>query len=278
MINNLSQHPSLLYSQDLSDICSPLNHLNISYFAHVHVDTEGKFSAICSNPQFFEHYMKNKYYNVDIHVDKTNQFGEFVIWDAIEVSGLSAQMDMEASEFGLEHSFTILEKDDNGNNYYHFSTHLSNSAFVQVYLTNYDLLKKFIIYFKEKVKQSKYLSQSYDITFNIDDYTAGYAISQDEELIISMDKKSEFMKAISSNAIPGTMRLIHKDTGHSVALSRQQTNCLNLIVTGHSIKESANILNLSARTIEHYFAHVRKILGCRNNKELMSTYLRQIRL
>jgi len=52
MLGKISNHPTLLYSQEISDICRPLKKLKITYFAHVRITNEKKFSGIASNPLF----------------------------------------------------------------------------------------------------------------------------------------------------------------------------------------------------------------------------------
>src|SRR4051794_30499128 len=94
--NKISQHPNLIHAHDLRELCRPLENLNITYFTHAHVDNNGQFSALTNNPRFSEHYLRNQYYNADIHLAQTSELGNYVIWDAIERYGLSAKMHQEA--------------------------------------------------------------------------------------------------------------------------------------------------------------------------------------
>ena len=130
----LKEHPVLTEAEDIKIICQPLEHLNISYFAHVRIDSEGKFSALSNNPEFHEHYIKNQYYNADIHMANQKETGKYILWDAISCEGESQKMNEEAEAFGFRHTFTIVEKIRKNTEYYHFSTHLSNSAINQEYL------------------------------------------------------------------------------------------------------------------------------------------------
>lgn len=122
MTIKIYNHPDLIHAQDVKEICSPLEHLNITYFAHVHIDKDRKFSSISNNPDFHEHYIKKEYYNADIHMSSDSNLGNYIIWDAIDCHGESAQMNKEAEEFGIRHSFTIVNKKNAGKSYYHFST------------------------------------------------------------------------------------------------------------------------------------------------------------
>lgn len=85
MLNKiLKKHPSLYFADELSDICSPLNLLDINYFAHVNINSKKQFSALSSNPYFTEHYLQNHYYNADIRMAEKN-FGDNVLWDFVQL-------------------------------------------------------------------------------------------------------------------------------------------------------------------------------------------------
>lgn len=42
----LKKPPSLIYAEDLKDICKPPEHLGITYFSHVIVDEKNRFSSL----------------------------------------------------------------------------------------------------------------------------------------------------------------------------------------------------------------------------------------
>lgn len=66
--------------------------------------------------------------------------------------------------------------------------------------------------------------------------------------------------------------ITHKDSNQPISLAPQQEKCFFLLLQGYSSKEIAKQINLSFRTVEHYIARLRVILGCRNTKELIFSY------
>lgn len=72
------------------------------------------------------------------------------------------------------------------------------------------------------------------------------------------------------------LRIFHKTMHMPIYLSPQQNRCLKLLMQGKSTKEIAKILQLSVRTVEHYFERIRELLGCRTNKELIVMYIDQL--
>jgi DNA-binding CsgD family transcriptional regulator len=67
------------------------------------------------------------------------------------------------------------------------------------------------------------------------------------------------------------LKIINKNSQRPVQLSTQQRRCLMLLAEGKSTKEIAAVLQLSARTVEHYIAKIRHILGCKTSKELIAS-------
>src|SRR5579864_1560936 len=174
----IHHHPSLTHAQDLRDICKPLNILNINYFAHVNITRDGEFSGMNNNAAFSEHYLKKRYYNADIHMNQTNSLGEQIIWDALECDAETDQLNIEAKAFGVDHTFTLVNKNPDSTDYYHFSSNLLGFSINQEYLRHLDLLKLFIQHFHEQVRQSRALLRTYDMKFMIDDQPTGFNIKQ----------------------------------------------------------------------------------------------------
>jgi shikimate kinase len=75
---------------------------------------------------------------------------------------------------------------------------------------------------------------------------------------------------------PFQVKIIHKDTGELIYLAKQQSICLMLLAQGRTAKDIAEIMQLSKRTIEHYLARIRKLLGCPSNISLIALYGSQL--
>ncbi len=254
------KHPSLLHAQDISDICNPLQKLNITHFSHVRIDKKKKFSAIGTNPGFTEHYLNNKYYTADIHMVDENKFGNFFVWDGIEFSGQSGKMCHEAGQFGIHNPFTIIEKHNDGIDYYHFASVSVNKQINQVYLANLDLLHLFIAHFKENINKSRVLKKAYDLTFDLDpNRTINF-----EDDSIHYDR-SQFLQSIELKH----PRLVIEN----IRLSKRQSEVLRHVILGKTLKEISQLMNLSERTVRHYFENVKIKLNVFSRSELISKAL-----
>lgn len=263
MTDIIKKHPSIILSQDINEICRPLQKLNITYFGHAKIINGNKFTTLCNNPSFTEHYLSNKYYNPDLHmIGKIPSFKDYVVWDAIPHAGDSYRMDHESVKFGVKHTFTIIEINGNVGDYYHFATDITNDFINQIYLSNIDLLKNFIRYFNEKIAQSKALSKAYDIQFDIDNKNIGFDVNLNNSFI-SDDLKSRFLNEISHGRSYETSKL--------ASLSVRQQQCLYYLAQGMTQKSIAAQLTLSPKTIEHYIVDIKNKLNCSTQSELIRT-------
>lgn len=267
MLDLISKHPSILHANEISEICKPLEKLNISYFAHVKISNDKKFSAISSHPIFTEHYLKNKFYTADIHMVDEKRFGNFFVWDGIEFSGESARMCREAGEIGIHHPFTIIDRTEEGIEYFHFASNSTNRQVNQAYIANFDLLKMFIAYFKENVNQSKALSKAY--AFKIDVGAVPNTSFEDETIIYD---RSEFLQNIHP------VRKDNRILIDNVKLSVRQSEIMRHVVRGKTMKEISKIMNLSPRTVGHYFETIKNKLNVGSRSELISKTIELDRL
>lgn len=266
----LKSHPSFHFAQEIADICRPLHLLDIHYFAHVNIDSKKQFSAISSDPFFAEHYLKNHYYNADIHMADKN-LGNQVLWDFVQLRGQSLKMHSEAREFGIKHTFTLIQKNNqNGTDYYHFASQVSDNSINQRYWVNQDLLKIFILHFKEKVTQSKYLSNAYHLKIKTSQNLSSYIV--DEKTIVTPDMKSEFIKKINWKKTEAAHFFI-LDPQLSQMLTQREQECLYFYVLGKSPKEMSAILFISKRTIEQYLENIKIKLNVRTKSELIESVI-----
>lgn len=261
MIHEIPKHPALQYAQDISYLCEPLKKLNISYFSHVKIDNKKQFSVISSNPLFLEHYLKNKYYTADIHMVDKRKFGNFFVWDGMKFNAQSAKICVEASGFKVNNPFTIIQRNNDSIDYYHFANDSKSKQINQVYLANIDLLNLFISYFNERINQSKLLARAYDLKFDLGLNKEKQLAFEDPAIVLSRD---EFFQSLNFEPMFKKLRI-----GHTV-LSKRQSEILQYIVRGKTLKQISQILRLSERTVANYFETLKIKLNVASKSELIS--------
>lgn len=260
MLDIIKKHPSLIYHQEIENICQPLKKLNITYFAHVKLTHDKKFSGISSNPRFTEHYLKNKYFASDIHNIDEDKVGNHIVWDAIEFTSIGEKICIESAELGVYSPFTIIKKSSDCINYYHFACNVRDKKINQIYLANIELLYRFIDYFNEKIARS-ILNQAYKFIIDLKAFSPIIMTPFDNEPIIC--NKRDFFQ---NSDLHKNKKVIVND----VILSKRQNEILHLIIRGKTVKEIAKILQLSPRTVGHYFDTVKIKFNVSTKSELIA--------
>lgn len=256
----LKKHPSMVHTQDVATLCQPLAELNISTFSHVRMMNENSFSALITNPAFMENYIAKQHYNADIHADpKHCHLLNCLMWDHIEAKGQVADMLQDAADFQYNHIFSIIKKKETQTDVYHFGTHLKNDSFNQMYINQYDLLEKFIVYFNERVQHAPQLSAAYDIEIELDNPKG--PVHDDSISTLSEEQKNRFLSMVKSNV--GSL------------FTPREHEMIPMMIGGHTSKEVAAELGLSCRTVEAYIDTLKHKLQARNKAELISKLLMQ---
>lgn len=253
-LKNITHHPSLKQAEDIKTLCAPLKQLNIDYFSHTRVNKDGHFFGISSNPAFSQHYLERKYYNADIHLAKKKQFGQFVIWDTIERVGLSKKMHSEAAQFGVKHTFTIIEKNDDFTDCFHFAADVNDQTINQVYLNQLDTLTAFTHYFREQTKGSPDLLPYLTFSFQVDENAPGYTIHEPHFLA-------------TSNHAPLQAKQFF-------ALKETEVSILKWLHLGKTLEQISEIMGLAPVTIHKHIAQLKIKTGCFTQFQLGEFYSR----
>ena len=268
-LDKLKNHPMIVHSQAIKDICNPLHALNITTFSHVRVNNEQSFSCLVTHPGFAENYMKKKHYNADVHADKNHcHLLNCLMWDNIEAKGATAQMLQDAADFQFNSIFTIIQKQDNQVDYYHFGTHLKNRAMNQLYVNQFDLLEKFIQHFNESVKKAPQIAAAYDIAVELD--RKPFIFTEQDRLLFQalISQREKFLNGLSVQelnlqiaAYPQACQLPYFTPG--------ELKIIPMLLEGYTAKEIAKIQEVSHRTVEEYVSILKKKLQARNKSDLI---------
>jgi DNA-binding CsgD family transcriptional regulator len=239
-------HPSLIFANELKEICAPLKALNIAYFSHGRVDAKGTFTAISSEPDFFKLYLEKKYYNFDIHMANQRMPEQYILWDTFQGDKESRNLEEDFISFNLDHTFTIIQEHKGIKDCFHFAAKRENVWINQCYLQNLDLLKKFISYFNE-------------ISFQLDDAKSGFFINT----LLTETASTEFNSKIQSDRI-------YFDKDHY--LTKRELGCLHWLSQGKTLEEIAIILNITLRTVKAHINNIKEKFSISNQFQLGMLY------
>lgn len=247
-MSKIKNHPSLVYAEDLKDICKPLRHLGINYFSQVIIDDKNRFSSLGMQPEFVKIYYEKQYYNLDIHRSRVSQQANYIFWDMIQREPNWEEYYADFNGFSLGHSFTIIHQFEACQHYYHFSADLRNDNINNIYLQNLDFLKKFILYFNEKINSHRDLKKAHDI-----------------KSMMQGKKETEGDNNINLNVD----RIYFS---HDNYLTLREFECLQWLTSGKTMEEIALHLSISLRTMKGHIENIKRKLNCTNLFQLGMVY------
>lgn len=251
----LKSHPVNTHADDIRGLTAPLRDIGIDYFAHVRRDAKNHCSALNNNPELFNHYMSNHYYNHDIHMT-IEEKPRIVIWDHLPRKGKSLEMHQAAEAFGVNHTFTIIEPSKQHMDYYHFAIAKRNVLINEHYLRHYKLLELFIAYFNEQVAADNNISQIYRMPFAVDAVHGCYEVDE-----------AEFRE--DSQAFLNKLQVKKYPCGQSGAhLTEREFQVFYWMCAGKSATEIADIFTISASTVRKHMEKLKEKLNCYNQFQL----------
>ena len=174
-------HFSLTSCSDVREICKPL--FENFGFTHFHLRktfNDRSRAVLCTNPEWVKYfYGTKKYDNYGIYEDvkptgeitsseflfheiQYNSFKKqssdvaidqktsFVLWRSLYDLPVFNLVFEEAKHFNIDHGITVTDKDEDSCTFYQIGTTPENAHLNNFYLNNFDVLKIFINYFKDK--------------------------------------------------------------------------------------------------------------------------------
>lgn len=250
----------------IKEFCNPYQKIALTNFMHDITFGQGQISMLVSNKDIFMFYYNNK-----IPMLCTDETGR-TLSNGIYINRILQEQYNDCSilmplmvkisqQFGLDlgsNSLHIVNRESNCQHLYSLFFDLSEQDFLHWVINNgnflYDLLANYNDAAKDVILEAK----------------------SPENRIILPDFNQLKLAFNGSNQGSQLLSVIHKDLHMPIHLSQQQSRCLRLLNSGKSVKEIASDMNLSHRTVEHYLDRTKKLLGCKNNKELIIYYLDQL--
>lgn len=250
----LLSHPLINYAEDLKNICQPLKTLGITYFSQAHIDEQGRFSALGLEPAYIKLYLEKHYYHYDIHMAQSNMNEQYVIWDSLELKNETQALEDIFRSFNYGHTFTIMQQNGKTKDYFHFATQLGNVSINDCYLSHLELLKTFILYYKEKIAEHKELKKGLEIKFELPKQQSGFQVAN------TFPFDQHHFKANLE------IERFYIDTERYI--TKRELECLYWLSMGKTLEEIAVILTITLRTVKAHIRNIKEKFDCNNQFQL----------
>ncbi len=253
---------------NVSQICAPLLNLNITFFSYTKIYKDGSRIDINNSPIAAKNYYENeRYMKAVMESDPFAITDKFLLWSIFpEDKAIKTCRDY----FNIDYGITIVDKYEDFCELSHFATTRNNYSIVNFYLNNLDILKTFIIYFKDKAQDliRKFETNKIKIISNENDNKEKENRLYPNLNIVSSSLKKEFLNSLEIN------KFFLINNNNEIYLTKRETECLHWCVLGKSASEIAILLNISPRTVESHLSTVKLKLNCTKQSQLVRSYHR----
>jgi len=251
-MSQLTSHILFAKYKKVQALCKPLAKLGIVGFIYIRRYNDGRFIDLSNQIEWTDFFL-NKYlheeYSAGVVEDHMLSEGGVSFW-CTEPDNLIWQEGAEV--FGFGNGISIYSHKEHYCEIFCFygkkEDHFLNKFFMQ----SFPLLEKFAHYFRENIQPD--ILESYEKQDFL--YTPSKYLHSKTNVLLKEEEKA-FLHEISMKD--------KKDV-----LSVREQECVMLGASGKTAKETAQVLQISPRTVEVHIAHAKEKLGCKNFKELCS--------
>ncbi|MFT6834741.1 MAG: DNA-binding CsgD family transcriptional regulator [Francisellaceae bacterium] len=246
---DFQEHPFLCNSEKVNEVIKPIvKHFRLDSFNYHKTYHDRSQIRLTNQPNWYEHYLKEKLYLHSIFELNSKIYSPcYILLSNIITHGNILN---DAKKFGINHAITFIDPCDDGCQFFFLGTTQNDPDFLNQYISNIQLVKKFIHYFNIKAislinEIEKYKTKSLDMKQN------QLKFNQINEL-----DKFTFISEL-----------------YNLKFTSRELECITFLLKGNTSKQIANELNISFRTIEVYIEQLKFKLNVKSKNDLIRVLL-----
>jgi len=268
-------YDSLLYSKSISHRLEEYvellkSYMFISVFGYLKIFFDNnRYYYVCSDCSVTEDYIlnvKNTLIFYEKNLKNTQEGYQVIFWPKIP-SHYSMEIYLR---HGYWNGITFLKEHEDYVELYWFASDLKNTLMNDFYIKNCDTLTKSLNWFSNKNKDMFNVAANKNLSTFIGGVDFSNIKKLKNSLKLDQERVEEFLRKVSQKKIQ-----LNTPKGH-VHLTHREIECLKLISEGNTLKEAANDLNLSFRTVEEYLSRVKHKTGLVYKSNLVKLYRNEI--
>lgn len=235
-------HITFTSARDIFEICKPLNKFGITSFNYIRNYYNGSQVNLSNTPLWLEHFYEQEYYNIGAFENHPKNYENgALLWPSL--SGQKVFYDAR-TYYDIDNGITVVEKHQNCCDFFYFGSTSKNTQATNFYINNSDLLKKFILYFRESGKKILKAAEKSriirpDLLWDKKNNKRDTNLNQLREEFLNDIKLEE---KVLTESFQGKR------------ISSKQACCLHYISKGKTAKEIAKLMGISNRTVEAHIA------------------------
>lgn len=264
----LNHHFSLTSSVDVAELCEPaLSAIGVTYFNYIKIYHDTNERALLTNrPEWIDCFYRNGLYDSKgiAQVEQSLRRGHY-LWSDLDLNDPAYLLGREF--FNIDHGVTFVIKHPKVTYLYIFAARREDHHMQYFYLSHLHLLKRFMLYFKDK---------AFDLIKSANQNRIAIPTASpisDKKIICESMQYQDFYRHTQIN------KYYLLGESEELYLTKQQAACAAYLVEGATAKECAKALNISYRTVETYIEHMKEklmpIAGRKLSKDMLVRFLKK---
>jgi DNA-binding CsgD family transcriptional regulator len=225
--------PAFNLIAEMNELCSPFfQSFGANYIDYNRIYEDNSLLTLTSDGEWLEHFLKRRY-----KFCTAFKRAGMHLWDSYYYQ--LAVHDAKVN-FNHDHGITIINQQANYIEYFDIAAPQHHREITSLYLNNFDRIESFIKDFNEKSLR----------------------------LIKICEKK--LIKIPNALCSPDDVVADNTHTAtKNIAISNREKQCLEFYLAGNTAKETAEILQLSPRTVEEYINNLKNKFKCKHKRDLL---------
>jgi len=238
---------------EVEEICHPFfKAFKLNYFDYARSYSTKEIYGLQSNRDWFCHFFSDNYL-----IGSTIFHKGVHLWKDFPYQRLARNA---AQSFNMYQGIAIFKQHENYVEFFDFCAQPDNYTATDFYFNNLDLLDNFVFYFKDKAE--KLIKQMLKNPIIV-------SAASGHQQILDTDY-SEFKKLFMARRV--RMNIYKQE----VIFSKREYEILKQIAQGKTIREIANILKISSRTIDTHIKNARNKVDGANRSRLVENFAKNL--
>lgn len=239
-------------------ISSPLSkYFGITHVGHIKIFNNGNMFRVANNQKWTQKYFEKEYYN-DSDLYKIHKISE----EKTQFLYLTGEPQGEhlsslCKDFDIWNALAIYEKFNTHTDFWFFGTSRRNTQALNFYINNLDLLKKFTLYFKHKLSD------------DLNKINSDHLIKSNLQIFDNVSTEKENIKNFFNKINIKSYKI-----SENLSISKKELEVLYYLIQGKTLKEIAQFLDLSFRTIEFHLDNLKKKMKFTKKSQLIDFCLK----
>lgn len=246
---------------DIKNICkTTLESRGVDYFNFLRIYNDGRAYILSTQQKLIRYLFEIKCPLVaPVQSEIVSEKFQYLVFPT---GGYKQLIHHAKSYFNLTYFIDFVERHTGYFDLYCFAAATDNSNILNFYMNNIELFENFKSHFKETAAPLIKLAEENTIILSEDMSPPFYGFDDIDDKNINKKNSTQNNKYY----LTGKYKAVH--------LSKRQIDCISYLAHGFTIKEIANKMSLSPKTVEHHLENIKSKFDCYRKSQIIDIFLK----